>query len=45
MSRMVVDEVLKADMVLVNGKIVTVDPEDSKVEAVAIKDGRIVYQR
>lgn len=31
----------KPDMVLVNGKIITVDPEDTIVEAVAIKDGKI----
>jgi predicted amidohydrolase YtcJ len=33
---------LCADLVLVNGKVITVDPEDSIVEAVAIKDGRIL---
>ncbi len=35
-------EKTEADIVLVNGKIVTLDPEDSIVEAVAIKNGRIV---
>ena len=31
-----------ADRILVNGKIVTVDPDDTIVEAVAIRDGRFV---
>lgn len=31
-----------ADMILMNGNILTVDPEDSIVAAVAVKDGRIV---
>lgn len=31
-----------ADLVLINGKIVTVDPEDSTAEAVAVKFGRIM---
>ena len=35
-------EKLRADMVLVDGKIVTVDPQDTIVEAVAVKDGRIL---
>ena len=39
---MVVDERLAADRVLVNGKVVTVDSHDSIVEAVAIKEGRIL---
>ena len=33
---------LSADIVLFNGKIVTVDDRDSIVEAVAIRDGRFV---
>lgn len=33
---------LRADMVLVNGKILTVDPQDTIVEAVAVKDGRVL---
>jgi predicted amidohydrolase YtcJ len=37
-----VSNILKADMILINGKIVTVDLTDSIVEAVAIKDGRIL---
>ena len=32
----------KADLVLKNGKIVTLDPKDDIVEAVAVKDGIIV---
>jgi len=39
---MVLDERLAADMVLVNGKIVTVDAHDSVAEAVAVKAGRIL---
>jgi len=35
-------EVLGADLVLLDGKIVTVDPRDSIVEAVAIKGGKIL---
>ncbi|TEU12965.1 amidohydrolase, partial [Candidatus Bathyarchaeota archaeon] len=31
-----------ADLVLVNGKIVTMDPEESIREAVAVKFGRIL---
>jgi predicted amidohydrolase YtcJ len=37
-----VDEHLSPDTVLINGKILTVDPEDSVAEAVAIKDGKII---
>jgi predicted amidohydrolase YtcJ len=33
---------LYADLVLVKGKVVTVDPEGSIVEAVAVKDGRVL---
>jgi predicted amidohydrolase YtcJ len=33
---------LEPDAVLLNGKIITVDPKDSTAEAVAIKDGKIV---
>ncbi|MBN2336199.1 amidohydrolase family protein, partial [Candidatus Bathyarchaeota archaeon] len=33
---------LNADMVLVNGKIITVDEKDSVVEAVAIREGKFV---
>jgi hypothetical protein len=33
---------LKADLVLINGKIVTMDPEESIAEAVAVKHGRLV---
>ena len=37
-----VEEVCKADLVLLNGKVVTVDPDFSIAEAVAVKDGRII---
>ncbi|HEX9914022.1 MAG TPA: amidohydrolase [Candidatus Bathyarchaeia archaeon] len=33
---------LHPDMVILNGKIITVDPGDSVVEAAAVKDGRFV---
>jgi hypothetical protein len=33
---------LQPDTILINGKIITVDANDSVVEAVAVKDGRIV---
>jgi predicted amidohydrolase YtcJ len=33
---------LYADLVLVKGKVVTGDPEGSIVEAVAVKDGRVL---
>jgi predicted amidohydrolase YtcJ len=36
------DTSLGADTVLVNGKLITVDPSDSIVEAAAIKDGKIL---
>ncbi|MDP2855805.1 MAG: amidohydrolase [bacterium] len=35
-------DVLAADLLLINGKIVTVDAVDSIVEAVAVKDGKIL---
>jgi len=35
-------ESLAPDSVLINGKIITVDPEDSIAEAIAIKDGKII---
>ena len=31
-----------ADLVLFNGKIITVDPSDSIAQAVAVKDGKIL---
>jgi len=31
-----------ADLILVNGKVVTLDPEVGEVQAVAVKDGRII---
>ncbi len=39
---MIVDDRLGADMILVNGKVVTVDANGSVVEAVAIRDGKIL---
>ena len=33
----------KADLVLLNGKIITVDSKDTISQAVAVKAGRIVY--
>ena len=36
---------IEADLVLLNGKIATVDVDDSIVEAVAFKSSGIVYQR
>ena len=35
-------EEIGADLILVNGKVVTVDPSGSVAQAVAVKDGRIV---
>ena len=32
---------LKADMVLINGKIITVDPNDRIIEAIAIRGNRV----
>ncbi|RPH97208.1 MAG: hypothetical protein EHM72_13835, partial [Calditrichaeota bacterium] len=32
----------KADFIIYNGKVITVDPQDRVVEAVAIKDGKIL---
>lgn len=37
-----VEKYLMPDTVLINGKIITVGPEDSIAEAVAIKDGKII---
>jgi len=42
-DRSILDEI-GADVVLFNGKVVTVDEDDSIFEAVAIKDGRSRYQ-
>ena len=39
---LMVNGVIEADLVLINGKIITVDKEDSIVEAVAVKDNRII---
>ena len=36
------NEKLSANRILINGKIITVDPNDSIVEAAAIKDGRFL---
>ena len=33
---------IEADKVLLNGKIITIDPKDTIAEAVAVKDGRIL---
>jgi len=33
---------LAPDMVLLNGKVITVDPDDSLAQAIAIRDGRIL---
>jgi hypothetical protein len=41
MPKTLVDE-LGADLVLLNGKIVTVDPSDTVAEAVAVRDGRFL---
>jgi predicted amidohydrolase YtcJ len=35
-------ELFRADRVLINGKIITVDQTNSMVEAVAIKDGKFL---
>ncbi|MDH5792221.1 MAG: amidohydrolase family protein, partial [Candidatus Bathyarchaeota archaeon] len=37
-----IEEVGKADLLLLNGKIVTVDQEFTIAEAVAVKNGRVV---
>jgi hypothetical protein len=42
MASMGMDNPLKADLVLINGRVVTVDSEDSVMEAVAVKGGKIV---
>jgi len=36
------DEVLSPDLVLINGKIITVNAEDSIAEAVAVKGEKII---
>jgi predicted amidohydrolase YtcJ len=38
----VLPEELSADLVLVNGRVITVNPFDSVAEAVAVKDGRVL---
>jgi predicted amidohydrolase YtcJ len=42
MSHQLIEEELGVDLVLVNGKVVTVDPSDNMTEAVAVRDGRIL---
>ena len=42
MSKGSVVEELGADLILVNGKVVSVDPEETVAEAVAVRDGRIL---
>lgn len=37
-----IDKAIMPDMILMNGKIITIDPEDSIAEAVAIKGGKII---
>jgi predicted amidohydrolase YtcJ len=39
---MISDDLLRADLTLINGKVVTVDADNSIMEAVAVKGGRIV---
>ncbi len=41
-SRNIPEEVA-ADLILLNGKVITMDAEDTVAEAVVIKDGRILY--
>lgn len=35
-------DVPEADLVLINGKVLTLDPQDTIIEAVAVKGGRIL---
>ncbi len=42
-TRPAVVQVVPADTVLLNGTVITVDPRDSIAEAVAVRDGRIVF--
>jgi predicted amidohydrolase YtcJ len=42
MSHQTLVDELGADLVLLNGKIVTVDPSETIAEAVAVKDGRFL---
>ena len=41
--RPAVVQVVPADIVLLNGTVITVDPRDTVAEAVAVRDGRIVF--
>jgi len=42
MVKRIEGDVLSADLVIINGKVVTVDKEFSIAQAVAVKDGRII---
>ena len=42
-SALLISQVPSADLVLVNGTIITVDARDSIVEALAVRNGRIVF--
>ena len=35
-------DLLKADLIITNGKIITVDPKFSIIQAVAVRDGKII---
>jgi adenine deaminase len=42
MVKKIISDLLAADLVIINGKIVTVDKKFSIVQAVATKDGKII---
>jgi predicted amidohydrolase YtcJ len=43
MSKESVVEELGADLILVNGKVVTVDPKETIAEAIAVRNGKILW--
>ena len=42
-GRLTGEQATQADLVLLNGTVLTVDPRDTIAEAIAVREGRIVF--